>query len=480
MKRKWRRRSSDDALVPSDSAEMQDHGKRTSEEISETPEMEMAHLTFNEEGLMGLDGPRKNHSIETQTARQKRMRTGLLKAAKSGRPLPEWLQRSNVKSLGDFFVLLKAELQASSRDQSRISQMLGGLQDKNQKATSPAAVTLSHVRDDRDHLTGPEEGVEEVVGVENRGDVVRKSQKADETLDQQTGKNVQPSKQTLVNRRRFEASMRRGYLLSAENKSPLPQWLQRAQAERLGDFFARLKVELLAPERDQARISRLLSEYEDSSKDHTNRDDGASLKEPEGGDKKNGVEDSIRFPQNEGQTARHHCEDELEIASQTAAGDDGHEALLSAKTGDETTEWDNDNGNNRRNELSEEGETSGSRSPLPVASTIQDSHAPGWRPRTNSNDSNGPAGSTIQTGFHTEEPQGEEPFGEEPPRGAGWLQLAGGLLLVRKPSVQHEHEHEHEHEHPVGTSEAAMVLDEPSANYEYTLAYQSGADPQED
>ncbi|KUI60491.1 Histone-lysine N-methyltransferase EZH2 [Cytospora mali] len=242
-------------------------------EILETPDMplgsEMAQSPFTEDGL-ALDSSNNDgvpcyddtQQPSVKPARHagefhKQMRTSLLKVAKTGKPLPEWLQRRKARSLGGFFVQLKAELQASPRDQSKISRMLA--------------------QDNYTHSTGSEEEGEE--NVEGDDAVVRKSQRAEAKLAKRKKQTPQNAEQTLKNRRRFDATMRRCLLSAAGNKSPLPQWLRQHKAERLGDFFVRLRAELMAPERDQVAISRMLAELAEPYQNSTEQDDGADLKE---------------------------------------------------------------------------------------------------------------------------------------------------------------------------------------------------------
>lgn len=78
--------------------------------------------------------------------------------------------------------------------------------------------------------------------------------------------NPTPSAETLLNRQNFNAGLRRGLLQAATNNSPLPDWLlRRKQYDRAGEFFTRLRAELVTPQRrDQAKIKRMLAEFHSS------------------------------------------------------------------------------------------------------------------------------------------------------------------------------------------------------------------------
>ncbi|KAG8163258.1 hypothetical protein KVR01_006555 [Diaporthe batatas] len=89
-----------------------------------------------------------------------------------------------------------------------------------------------------------------------------------------------PSAETLLNRQRFNEGLRRGLLQAATNNSPLPDWLrQRKQYDRAGEFYARLKPELVSPRRrDHAKIKRMLAELNSSQQQGGEHHGGAGQK----------------------------------------------------------------------------------------------------------------------------------------------------------------------------------------------------------
>lgn len=119
-----------------------------------------------------------------------------------------------------------------------------------------------------------------IADTEKQEAVVRESQQAQEVPAKRRQRSLVPFQVTLDNRRRFETTMRRGYLKAAENNTPLPQWLQRYKATCLGLDFVRLRAELLAPERDQAKISRMLADLAGPKQQAANQESGAEVPEP--------------------------------------------------------------------------------------------------------------------------------------------------------------------------------------------------------
>lgn len=258
-------------------------GGRGIYEIPKTPEPEMDQASTTEKIGTGIDGFNGNE-IQQPSGKHARhagkfhrqMRIGLLKAAGTGLPLPEWLQRRSVQGLGDSYVRLKAELQTLPRDQSKITRILDELDVASQESIFLAAKILPRAGEGHAHTTGPQEEDEESEYVEEVDVALRKPRQF--AKDKKTKKNAQPSEETLENRRRFAATMRRCLLLAAEKNTPLPQWLHRHKADRLGDFFVRLRMELLAPVRDQARVSQMLAELGPDRQD-ANQDGNANLME---------------------------------------------------------------------------------------------------------------------------------------------------------------------------------------------------------
>lgn len=94
--------------------------------------------------------------------------------------------------------------------------------------------------------------------------------------------NPTPSAETLLNRHKFDAGLRRGLLQAATNNSPLPEWLLRRKSyDRAGEFFVRLKAELVTPERrSHAKIKSMLAEHHSSQQRDAKQHDGADDKMP--------------------------------------------------------------------------------------------------------------------------------------------------------------------------------------------------------
>lgn len=89
--------------------------------------------------------------------------------------------------------------------------------------------------------------------------------------------NPHPTPETLLNRYNFDEGLRRGLLQAANNNTPLPAWmLHRKSYERAGEFYVRLRAELVTPKRrDQAKIKRMLDERHSSQQQGANQYDGA-------------------------------------------------------------------------------------------------------------------------------------------------------------------------------------------------------------
>lgn len=91
-----------------------------------------------------------------------------------------------------------------------------------------------------------------------------------------------PSAETLRNRHKFDEGLRRGLLQAATDNSPLPEWLVRRKSYgRAGEFYVRLKAELVTPERrDHAKIKRMLAELDSSQQQDASQHDGADDTRP--------------------------------------------------------------------------------------------------------------------------------------------------------------------------------------------------------
>lgn len=119
-----------------------------------------------------------------------------------------------------------------------------------------------------------------VADTEKHEAVIREPQQAQEVPAKRRQRNLVPFQVTLDNKRRLEAAMRRGLLKAAENNTHLPQWLQRNRAACLGDNFVRLRAELLAPERNQAKITRMLADLAGPNQQAANQESDAEVPEP--------------------------------------------------------------------------------------------------------------------------------------------------------------------------------------------------------
>ncbi|KAK7743606.1 hypothetical protein SLS53_004141 [Cytospora paraplurivora] len=118
---------------------MQEDGDDVMEETLANLGPEVARLHPTKAGQTAPDRSENNQILYKEPAKHKSYRSCLLKAARTGKALPKWLQRENVKSVGDFFVRLKAELQADQRDQPKIMRMLGELENGHQ-AVGPSGM----------------------------------------------------------------------------------------------------------------------------------------------------------------------------------------------------------------------------------------------------------------------------------------------------------------------------------------------------
>lgn len=188
------------------------------------------------------------------------LRRGLLLAANNNSPLPEWLlRRKSYDRAGEFYVRLRAELvDPGKRDQAKIKRMLEELRSSQQQDANQ--------RDGADDaMPGQDVGYVEDAGAEDSDAVpVEQSTKLEHHQLMGDGKHTQPSTQLNPNTRKYHEPMRRGLLKAAENGTFLSGWIQDRGAVGLGDFWVRLKEELLSKKRDQAKIQLMLDELKAS------------------------------------------------------------------------------------------------------------------------------------------------------------------------------------------------------------------------
>lgn len=161
------------------------------------------------------------------------------------------------------------------------------------------------------HAQDSEEENEQVADAQDET-AARKPRRARVSPAKRKKKSPVPLQQTLENRRKFEATFKRGLLSAAENNTPLPQWMRRQGAGRLGDVFVRLRIELLAPGRDQAKIAQLLAGLAGPSQQDADQDEGADGPGPGAKDWGEAAEATVGFTGEEGRLpARDHVGDEL-------------------------------------------------------------------------------------------------------------------------------------------------------------------------
>ncbi|ROW14204.1 hypothetical protein VPNG_04217 [Cytospora leucostoma] len=148
---------------------MQEDGDDFMEKTLEDPDTEVARSHPTKAGQTAAAGSDNNQILYKEPAKHKSYRSGLLKAARTGKVLPEWLQRENVKSVGDFFVRLKDELQADQRDQPKIMRMLGELENGHQ-AVGPSGVLAKP----NDRKVQPSKGHHMIQAAKHRSPALRK------------------------------------------------------------------------------------------------------------------------------------------------------------------------------------------------------------------------------------------------------------------------------------------------------------------
>lgn len=187
-----------------------------------------------------------------------------------------------------------------------ISEEQAGLDGSDDHVTSCEQLTRhAHAQD-----SGEEN--EEVADAQEDGTAARKPRRAKVSPAKRKKKSPVPLQQTLENRRKFEATFRRGLLSAAENNTPLPQWMRRQGAGRLGDVFVRLRTELLAPARDQAKIAQLLAGLAGPNQQDVNQDEGADGPGPGAKVTREAAEATVGSTEEERRLpARDHVGDEL-------------------------------------------------------------------------------------------------------------------------------------------------------------------------
>lgn len=191
------------------------------------------------------------------------LRRGLLQAATSNLPLPAWLlHRKSYDRVGEFYVRLKAELVAPERrDHAKIKRMLAELHSSQQQDAKqlggPDDTVPEQVLGDV-HGPDAEDGDEVPVEIRPTGGPHQQSSDAGDHM--QCSTNVNP------NAIKYQDGLRRGLLDAAENGTLLSGYVQARSVASLGDFWVRLKTELLSSKRDEHKIKRMLGELRHSER----------------------------------------------------------------------------------------------------------------------------------------------------------------------------------------------------------------------
>lgn len=239
--------------------------KSVAKNIPETPDTEINTYGESTRGLEAKKSSRRQlakhkgvrndprPSTETLVNRHKYdegLRRGLLQAARSNEPLPEWLlRRKSYDRAGEFYVRLKAELVApEERDQAKITRLLAELPSSQQQGTN--------YYDDTNEAI-PRHGIDQVEVADTEvidEELLAREVKGDREV-------FEPSTELQSYAGTHYKALRRGLLKAAHNGTVLSDWLKLRNPSSLGDFWVRLKAELMATDRDQAKIKRMLDEF---------------------------------------------------------------------------------------------------------------------------------------------------------------------------------------------------------------------------
>lgn len=120
----------------------------------------------------------------------------------------------------------------------------------------------------------------DAAGAKEHEAVVRKPQQAQAVPARRKQKTSLSFQATQRNKRNLEASVRRGIIRAAENNTALPQWLQRNKPGHMDDNLISLRAALLAPERDQARVTLMLADLAGPDEQAAGREGAAEVPEP--------------------------------------------------------------------------------------------------------------------------------------------------------------------------------------------------------
>lgn len=203
-----------------------------------------------------------NPSAETLLNRDKfdaGLRRGLLQAAANNSPLSKWLlDRKSYDRVGEFFVRLKAELVSPERrNHAKIKDMLAEHHSSQQRDAK------QHDGAD-DIMPGQDFGHTEKLDAKDGNEVpVEKPTKAMHQLLSGTGGHTQSRMDLDPNTTRYQDGLRRGLLEAAEHGTSPNGYIQARSVVGLGDFWVRLKTELVSTKRDEHKIKRMLDELRD-------------------------------------------------------------------------------------------------------------------------------------------------------------------------------------------------------------------------
>lgn len=170
----------------------------------------------------------------------------------------------DVKKLGRNATGSKASAEGGSRkqlaaperrDQAKVKRMLEELHSSQQQgATQDDGADDTMPGQEVDHVDCADaENIDEVP-VEQPTKVVQQHLTGD-------GEHVQSTKMRNPKTSHYQERIRRGLLKAAENGTLPSGSIQESSAVSLGEFWVRLKEELLSKERDQAKIERMLDEW---------------------------------------------------------------------------------------------------------------------------------------------------------------------------------------------------------------------------
>ncbi|KAL1882282.1 hypothetical protein Daus18300_000768 [Diaporthe australafricana] len=158
---------------------------------------------------------------------------------------------------------LKAELVApEKRDQAKVSRMLAELH-----ATQLQGGKQLDGADD----TIPDQGADQVEDADEEDTDDELVSQSPREMHQQVAHDrghAQSSTKLQPYAGKYHETLRRGLLKAAENGTAISNWIKKPKPSSLGDFWARLRAELVAAERDQPKIKRMLDDFRASDQSY--------------------------------------------------------------------------------------------------------------------------------------------------------------------------------------------------------------------